>query len=172
MAEIISRHNKIVLSNKTTANSTTPPCNCRNKVSCPLEGKCRKSSVFYKACLISGNAANNYYSRYVCRTFQRLQDRIRQHVPKSIRNRTSQECKQPERPGKLANSIPHCDSAIGNHLLHNQKCASHYKDNQFFILAKARSDFHLSVLESIFITLRKPNLCRQKEFVYKHKLLV
>ena len=39
------------------------------------------------------------------------------------------------------------------------------------ILSKARSDFHLSVLESIFITLRKPNLCRQKEFVYKHKLL-
>ena len=86
--------------------------------------------------------------------------------------RSSQERKQPERPGKLVNSIPHCDSAIGNHLLHNQKCASHYKDNQFFILSKARSDFHLSVLESIFITLRKPNLCRQKEFVYKHKLLV
>ena len=84
----------------------------------------------------------------------------------------SQERKQPERPGKLANSIPHCDSAIGNHLLHNHKCASHYKDDQFFILSKARSDFHLSVLESIFITLRKPNLCRQKEFVYKHKLLV
>ena len=82
-----------------------------------------------------------------------------------------EERKQPERPGKLANSIPHCDSAIGNHLLHNQKCASHYKDNQFFILSKARSDFHLSVLESISITLRKPNLCIQKEFVYKHKLL-
>ena len=28
-------------------------------------------------------------SRYVGRTSQRLQDRIRQHVPKSIRNRTS-----------------------------------------------------------------------------------
>ena len=67
---------------------------------------------------------------------------------------------KPERPGKLANSIPNRDSAIGNHLLHNQKCASHLKDNQFFILSKARSDFHLSVLESIFITLRKPNLCR------------
>ena len=61
MAAIISRHNKIVLSNKTTANSTTPPCNCRNQVSCPLEGKCRKSSIVYKACLVSGNAANNYY---------------------------------------------------------------------------------------------------------------
>ena len=53
-----------------------------------------------------------------------------------------------------------------------QKCASHYKDNQFFILSKARSDLHLSVLESIFITLRKPNFCRQKEFVCKHKMLV
>ena len=51
-----------------------------------------------------------------------------------IWNRTSQE--QPERPGKPANSIPHCDSAIGNHLLHNQKCASHYKDNLFFIHLK------------------------------------
>ena len=89
-----------------------------------------------------------------------------------IKNRTNQERKQPERPGKLANSISHCDSAIGNHLLHNQKCASHYRYNQFFILPKARSDFHLSVLKSIFITLRKPNLCRQKEFVYKHKLSV
>ena len=102
-------------------------------------------------------------SRYVGRTSQRLQDKIRQHVPKSIRNRTSQELKQSERPGKLANSIPHCDSAIENHLLHKQKCASHYKDNRFLILSKARSDFHLSVLESIFITLRKPNLYRQKE---------
>ena len=83
---------------------------------------------------------------------------------KNVNNQNAQE--------KLANSIPHCDSPIGNHLLHNQKCASHYKDNQFFILSKARSDFHLSVLESIFITLQKPNLCRQKKFVYKHKLLV
>ena len=75
-------------------------------------------------------------SRYEGRTFQRLQDRIRQHVPKSIGNRTSQERKQPERPGKLANSIPHCDSAIGNHLLHNQKCASHYKAINFLFSLK------------------------------------
>ena len=92
---------------------------------------------------------------------------------KSIQNRTSQERKQPEGSGKSINSIPHCDWAIGNHLLHKQpKCASDYKDNQFFDLFKTRSDFHLSVLESIFITLREPNLCRQKEFAYKHKLLI
>ena len=64
-------------------------------------------------------------SRWLGRTSQRLQDRIRQHVPKSIWNRTGQERKQPERQGKSANSIPHCDWAIGNHLLHSQKCASH-----------------------------------------------
>ena len=60
-------------------------------------------------------------NRYVGRTSQRLQDRIRQHVPKSIRNRTGQERNQPERQGKSANYIPHCDSAIGNYLLDNQK---------------------------------------------------
>ena len=91
-------------------------------------------------------------SWYVGQMSQCLQDRICQHVPKSIWNRTSKKRKQPEGPGKLANSILHCDSVIGNHLLHNQKCASHYKDNQFFILSKARSDFHLSVLKSIFVT--------------------
>ena len=44
-------------------------------------------------------------SRHVGRTSQHLQDRIRQYVPKSIRNMTGQERKQPERPGKSANSI-------------------------------------------------------------------
>ena len=104
--------------------------------------------------------------------YQRLQNRICQHVPKSIRNRSSQERKQPERQGKSTNSIPHCDSSIGNHLLYHQKCASHYNNQKFSIFSKARSDFHLSVLELIFFTLLKTKLCRQKKFVYKHKLLV
>ena len=61
--------------------------------------------------------------------------------------------------------------AIGNHLLRNQKCAPHFKRHSIFH-SKAQSDFHLSVLESIFIALCKPNWCRQKEFAYKHKLFV
>ena len=32
---------------------TTPLCNCRNKANCPLESKCRKSSIIYKATLKS-----------------------------------------------------------------------------------------------------------------------
>ena len=47
MAAILLRHNKTVLSNKTTANSTTPPCNCKNKVSCLLEVKLED---FFESC--------------------------------------------------------------------------------------------------------------------------
>ena len=42
MATIICKHNKFILSNKAAANSTTPPCNCRNKASYPLEGNLQK----------------------------------------------------------------------------------------------------------------------------------
>jgi len=55
-----------------------------------------------------------------------------------------------------------CDSAIGLHLLRNTICAQNYDDKQFSILAKGRSAFHLSVLESIFIKTLNPILCRQK----------
>ena len=108
--------------------------------------------------------------RYVGRTSQRLQDRIRQHVPKTIRNKTSQERIQPTRSSKTSSSTPNCDSAIGTHLLKHPTCALHYNDDQFSILSKARSEFHLAVLESIYITSSKPVLCRQKEFVYRLKL--
>ena len=108
--------------------------------------------------------------RYVGRTSQRLQDRIRQHVPKTIHNKTNQERIQPTRKSKINSSTPNCDSAIGTHLLKHPNCALHYNDNQFSILSKARSEFHLAVLESIHITSSKPALCRQKEFVYRLKL--
>ena len=52
MVTIISSHNKIILTDRAAANSTTPPCNCRNKASCLLEEKCRKNSIVYKVFLI------------------------------------------------------------------------------------------------------------------------
>ena len=52
---------------------------------------------------------------YVGQTSQRLQDRTRQSLP-NIWNTIGQEQKQSERQGKLANSIPHCDSEIRNRL--------------------------------------------------------
>ena len=52
------------------------------------------------------------------------------------------------------------------YLMQNPECATQYSNDQFFILAKARSMFHLSVLEATYIKIRKPILCRRKEFVY------
>ena len=101
--------------------------------------------------------------RYVGRTSQRLQDKIKQHIPKAIRNQA-----QPNRD--LFQSNHTGASAIGQHLLNNEKCASYHDDNQFSILAKKRTLFHLSTLEAIFIKMLKPELCRQKEFVYTLKL--
>ena len=109
--------------------------------------------------------------QYVCRcdcqyvgcTSQRLQDRIKQHIPKAIRNQAQTSC-------DLSQSNHTCSLAIGQHLLNNIKCAAQYDDNQFSILAKGRTLFHLSTLEATFIKMLKPELCRQKEFVYTLKL--
>ena len=112
-------------------------------------------------------------SRYVGRTSQRLQQRITQHVPKSVQgvhtfqDRTSlaRSCK----PIKSLNTEI-SSSAIGQHLLHNQLCAQNYSDDKFSILAHGRTAFHLLTLEATYIKTSKPNLCKQKEFVYSLKI--
>ena len=108
-------------------------------------------------------------SLYVGRTSQRLQDRIKHHVLKSIRYGTSSQkrdlpirkCKYSTKSPTQSQSLTH-DSAIGLHLLRNPTCAQHYDDSMFSILAKGRSPFRLSALEAIFIKTFNPNLCRQK----------
>ena len=89
--------------------------------------------------------------RYVGRTSQRLQDRIKQHIPKATRKQT-----QPDRD--LFQSNPTSTLAIGQHLFSNEKCASYYDDNQFSVLAKGRTLFHLSTLEATLIKMLKPEL--------------
>ena len=97
--------------------------------------------------------------RYVGRTSQRLQDNIKQHIPKAIRNQT-----QPDRD--LFQSNPTSTSAIGQHLLKNEKCVSYYDDNQFSILAKGRKLFHLSTVEATLIKMLKPELWRQNSSIH------
>ena len=63
------------------------------------------------------------------------------------------------------------DSAIGQHLLQNPTCASHYSDAQFSILSHGRTSFHLSALEATLIKSSKPALCRHKEFLYTLQLI-
>ena len=105
-------------------------------------------------------------ARYVGRTTQRLEDRIKQHVPTSIRKKTHIEREQPPRGCKTCNAQIKCDSAIGQHHLENPECAKLYTDDKFRIIGQARSSFHLGVLESVHIKTQNPVLCGQKEFVF------
>ena len=108
-------------------------------------------------------------SRYVRRTSQRLQDRIKQHVPQWLRQQlTRPRRSQPHRSCKRNDTKPDCDSAIGHYLLENDQCGLNYDNKRFSILATARSSFHLNLLEAAYIKTQHPVLC--KEFVYALKL--
>ena len=115
-------------------------------------------------------------SRYAGRTSQRLQGRIKQSVPKSIRScSSSQKCLLPARRCKSSThnntQFLASDSAIVLHLLQNPTCAQHHDDSRFSILAQGRSPFHLFAFKATFIKTSNPALCRQKEFVYSLKIV-
>ena len=123
-------------------------------------------------------------SRYVGRTTQRLQERIKQHVPKAIRQKTTLTQEQgthrsqptrnhPNRKCKAKSKTqfePESDSAIGQHLLESSQCARNHSDSQFKILTTARSQFPLSLLEAVYISRKKTDLCRQKQLVFTLQL--
>ena len=118
--------------------------------------------------------------QFVDHTTQRLQQRIKQHVPKAIKQKTNltQEQRthrsqptrtQPNRKCKEKSKTqlePESDSAIGQHLLQSNQCAHNYSDSHFKILTTARSQFHLNLLEAVYISRKKTDLCRQKQFIF------
>ena len=61
---------------------------------------------------------------------------------------------------------PESDSAIGQHLLQSNQCAHNYSDSHFKILTTARSQFHLNLLEAVYISRKKTDSCRQKQFIF------
>ena len=69
---------------------------------------------------------------------------------------------QPPRICKNNKSKISCESAIGEHLIANPECAKTYTDDNFRIIGQARSSFHLSVLESVYIKTQNQVFCRQK----------
>ena len=117
---------------------------------------------------------------YIGRTTQRLGDRISQHVPKSLRNlkKTPQDdhtsCYNLRRRKPVSYvdfyTPSYVESAIGMHLLENPSCAEVYEDFDFKILSQSRSSYQLNILEAMYINSMKPELCRQKKFVYYCRL--
>ena len=61
MAAILSRHNKTILAPKNT--NVHPPCNCRRKAECPLNGDCRKKAIVYNVSIStdSNDPSKSYY---------------------------------------------------------------------------------------------------------------
>ena len=86
---------------------------------------------------------------YVGNTTQRLSERIKQHIPPNIATRKSKQA----------------DSAILAHIRNKPACVPTNAQERFRILARARSSYHLDILEAMYIRSLEPSLCAQKEFV-------
>ena len=105
-------------------------------------------------------------SRYVGRTSQRLEERIKQHVPRSIANPPASHNRQSLSRSCKANIRlkQFHESAIGQYLPDNARCTFYYNNKKLSILARGHSSFHLSALEATFNKSLYPHLCKQKKF--------
>ena len=91
-------------------------------------------------------------STYIGITCQRPEERVRQHIPRSLLS------------GQLTSG--HCqaiDSAIGEHLLTINNGRTRYEDDCFSVLHRARNKFHLKFLEAIYISMNRPSVQAVKQ---------
>ena len=109
-------------------------------------------------------------SRYVGRTSQRLEERIKQHVPRSIANPPAwHNCQSLSRFCNASIRPQHFyESAIGQHLDSTQ-CDLHYSNDIFLFLLEVTL-FTFLLLKQLLLNFLIPPLCRQKEFVYSLKI--
>ena len=134
------------------------------------------------------NLSNIIYSftcdcerRYTGKTTQRLMERVKQHIPASLTNAAL--TLRSLQPGDGVTSLPppqqqllaqslldsRSDSAITRHLKSHHNCLRAVCGpnmlDHFSILSRARNQFHLDVLEAVYIKVHNPELCQQKEYV-------
>ena len=114
--------------------------------------------------LFTSFCATAIVGTYVGHTSQRLEERIKQHVPRSIGNPPASHNRQSLSRSCKANIHPQQfhESAIGQYLLDNAQCALHYNNEKFSILARGRSSFHLFALEATFIKSLNPFCVNKK----------
>ena len=100
-------------------------------------------------------------SVYVGRTSRRLEDRVKEHVPATF-------LIAHKRASSVSSTVP--ASAIAQHLAANKPCLDSYNSQQFEIICRARNTLQLRVLEALHIRLLQPELCPQKELLFKLQL--
>ena len=81
MGQIISNHNKKILSQDTNPQPTRN-CNCRNKNMCPMDGKCLQNCIVYEATVRTNSAAPK---KYIGCTESNFKTRYANHL-QSFRN--------------------------------------------------------------------------------------
>ena len=92
-------------------------------------------------------------SDYVGRTPNRLDLRIRQHLPARILNLRLIR-------GQLANTS---GSSIAEHMINSRECVADFNVDRFSFLSRSHSLFHLKVLETLYIRSLHPSLCKQRD---------
>ena len=92
-------------------------------------------------------------SDYIGRTSNRLDLRIKQHLPARILNR---ELKR----GQLANTS---GSSIAEHMINSTECVADFNVDRFSILSRSHSIFHLKVLETLYVRSLQPSFCKQSD---------
>ena len=100
---------------------------------------------------------------YIGLTTRQLRKRIKEHIPKSVESFCCLDNKDII-PAKVLNVAKR--SSIAQHLINNPTCANNYNMDRFKIIKTCNNVFYLIKLEAICILLRKPVLCKQKDFDY------
>ena len=120
--------------------TSRPAFNSTNKDKLPI---LKQSNLIYKfTCRCN--------STYIGMTCQRLEVRVRQHIPRSLLS------------SRLTSGHSQAmDSANGEHLLTINNCRTRYEDDSFSVLHRARNKCHLKFLEAMYISMNRPSLCRQ-----------
>ena len=72
--KIISSHNAKILSEKVV----DPPCNCRNKNDCPLNGQCKAKNIVYQA-IVTTEQVPPAVETYIGMTATEFKDRYANH---------------------------------------------------------------------------------------------
>ena len=111
-------------------------------------------------------------NRYVGRTSQRLEERIKQRDPRSIANPPASHNRQVF-PALARLTHAHnnfTNPPLVNIFLTTPNALFTTATKKLSIIARGRSSFYLSALEATFIKSLNPLLCKQKEFVYSLKI--
>ena len=92
-------------------------------------------------------------SDYTGRTSNRLDLRIKQHLPARILNLKLKR-------GQLANTP---GSSVAEHMVNSRECVTDFNVDRFSILCRSHSIFKLKVLETLYVRSRQPSRCKQRD---------